>query len=310
LRTMVKVDVDLDALTKENEADYATRRIVNREVDTLAAQAAAVIYSPGLPKETLDESEISQRIEKANRANKELATTMELRGTLAENVKLAERNVSTSETNINGLTARVEKLEEELAKLKALLKEAHLIHPQVLADLATAQQKLKEAPSAELIDVQPLNDELADARLANREIAKRERREELERQLAAKRAEAAALGRAMENRDEHRRMAIANAQMPVGGLSFNEDGVLFKGLPLQNLGEAEQIRVSLALAMASNPKLRAVPIGRGESLDDESLALIDQMAEEQDFQIFMAKVDTSGAVGIVLNDGLVERVNE
>jgi hypothetical protein len=180
----------------------------------------------------------------------------------------------------------------------------------LLTNVQIAQQALDEAPAEELIDVQPLNDELATAQVTNREIDRRMRREDLDRKLSDKQAEAARLTRSIEDRDEKKREALANAQMPVEGLGFSEEGVFFKGLPLENLGEAEQIRVALGLAMASNPKLRAVPIAHGESMDDESLALIDQMAEENDFQIFMAKVDSSGAVGIVLSDGMVEKVNE
>ena len=35
-----------------------------------------------------------------------------------------------------------------------------------------------------------------------------------------------------------------------------------------------------------------------------------EMAEEHDFQLILFKVDTSGKVGIVLEDGLVAAVNE
>ena len=168
----------------------------------------------------------------------------------------------------------------------------------------------EQAQGADLEDTHDLMDELERARLVNREIDRRGRHEELHAQSAKLEREAQELTRAMEGREERKREALAAAQMPVEGLTFNEEGVLFHGIPLQQLGEGEQIRVGCALAMASNPKLRAIPIHRGESLDDKNLALIEKMAEEQDFQIFMTKVDTSGKVGIVLEDGMVESVNE
>ena len=310
LRSMVKLDVDLDDLTNANKLDYAKRTLVNHEVDKLQVQAAAALFSPGLPKEKINEVEICARIASANEANRDLAAKLEALQKLRVDLGAASSAVIVNEVLIARAVGKIEEIEAQLSLIKGRLDRAEAEHPQLLINVKIAEQALDEAPSAELIDLQPLNDELAQAQLTNREIEKRARREELDVKLAEKQKEAATLTRKMEEREEQKRNALASAQMPIGGLTFSEDGVLFKGVPLENLGEAEQIRVGLALAMASNPKLRAVPIARGESLDDESLALIDQMAEENDFQIFMAKVDSSGSVGIVLSDGLVEKVNE
>jgi hypothetical protein len=48
----------------------------------------------------------------------------------------------------------------------------------------------------------------------------------------------------------------------------------------------------------------------GEALDDESMAALAEMAEEMDFYVWMAKVDSSGQMGIYLEDGEIKAVNE
>jgi hypothetical protein len=45
-------------------------------------------------------------------------------------------------------------------------------------------------------------------------------------------------------------------------------------------------------------------------MDDASIERLAKFAEEQDFYVWMAKVDTSGEVGIYLEDGAVKAVNE
>lgn len=310
LQTIVKVAVDLDALTTANEADYEERRNIDREAAALQTMVNAATYSPNLPADKIDEGEISQRIAAANEANRNMRTTFQIKNELGAKLGIEKAAVESNEATIARLAEEIEEAERQLELKKDALQAAHSVHAQLLLNVKIAEQTWNEAPSGELLDVQPLTDELATAQLTNREIDKRTRAQADQAKLAAKRARVTQLTRQMEERQEQKRAALANAQMPVEGLTFNEEGVFFKGLPLETLGEAEQIRVSLALAMASNPKLRAVPIARGESLDEDSLALIDQMAEEQDFQIFMARVDTSGKVGIVLSDGMVERVNE
>jgi energy-coupling factor transporter ATP-binding protein EcfA2 len=183
------------------------------------------------------------------------------------------------------------------------------IQEQLAVNVAEANKAFEEAPVAEMVDLRPLLDEQAAAQLTNREIDKRTRQKELAAQAHAAARQAETLTRQMEAREELKRETMAGVKMPLEGLTFNEEGVWFKGIPLPQLGDAEQIRVGCALAMAANPKLRCIPIARGESLDDESLEMLDKMAEENDFQIFMAKVDSSGKVGIVLEDGMVLKEN-
>ena len=176
------------------------------------------------------------------------------------------------------------------------------MHPVIEA----AQKAYAEAPEGTPIDVAELTAELQRVQLTNREIDKRTRHQGIEEQLRANKAEAEKLTRAMEDRIEQKTTAIQNAAMPVEGLTFNENEVMFNGIPLTQLGEAEQIRISASIAMAANPKLRILRILHGESMDEDGLKILAEMAEANDFQIWMAKVDSSGKVGIVMEDGMVK----
>ena len=65
------------------------------------------------------------------------------------------------------------------------------------------------------------------------------------------------------------------------------------------------MRVSVAIAMAANPKLRVLRIKDGSLLDENSLALIADMASENDYQVWIERVDTTGKVGVVMEDGAI-----
>jgi hypothetical protein len=176
--------------------------------------------------------------------------------------------------------------------------------------LSEADDAWQNAPVGELLETNALLEELQQAQTTNREIDKRTRREALEAQRDAKERESRELTRKMDAREEHKRRAIEKAKMPIEGLSFTEDQVLFEGIPLQQLGEAKQIRISIALVLARNPKLRLVRIPNGEALDDDSMAELAKMAEEMDFYVWMAKVDSTGKIGIYIEDGEIKAVNE
>ena len=205
---------------------------------------------------------------------------------------------------------KVENLEAQLKVAKDAVTAAELALPNLEATAAEKQAEYEAAPAGELIDVAALTQQLQEAQLTNREIDKRTRRESLELQLAGKKRESETLTRAIEQREEEKAAALAAAKLPVEGLTFDENRAAYKGMPLDQLGEAEQIRISTAIAMAANPKLRVIRIMHGEALDEDSLAVIAKMAEENDFQVWMAKVDSTGKVGIFLEDGQIKAEGE
>ncbi len=80
---------------------------------------------------------------------------------------------------------------------------------------------------------------------------------------------------------------------------------MLNGVPLTQASDAEQLRASLAIAMALNPKLRVIRVRDGSLLDSNAMKIIAEMAETKDFQVWIERVDDSGKVGFVLEDGHV-----
>ena len=91
----------------------------------------------------------------------------------------------------------------------------------------------------------------------------------------------------------------------VDGLGFDDDGVTYQGVPFSQASASEQIRVSLAMAMSLNPKLRVIRILDGSLLDAENLAQIADMAKDNDYQVWIERVGTADGIGVVIEDGAV-----
>jgi hypothetical protein len=98
--------------------------------------------------------------------------------------------------------------------------------------------------------------------------------------------------------------ALRQAKFPIEGLGFSEAGVTFNGLPFHQAASSQQLRISLAIAMALNPTLRVIRIPDGSLLDDENMEIIRSMAREKDYQIWIEVVGHK--VGIQIEDGLVK----
>ena len=106
-----------------------------------------------------------------------------------------------------------------------------------------------------------------------------------------------------------RENAIKEAKFPIGGLGIAEDGVTFGGIPFVQCSSAERLKVGIAMVIAQDPNIRVIRIQDGSLLDSESMAVIVQMAETYDLQFWIEKVDESGKLGVVIEDGEVSADN-
>lgn len=96
---------------------------------------------------------------------------------------------------------------------------------------------------------------------------------------------------------------LATAEMPVEGLSFDEEGVLYQGVPFSRVSGAEQIIVSAAMIIATDPEVRTMVIRNGNVMDERSLQVLQSMCEENNFQAFVEFVSDSEDHEFRLVDG-------
>jgi hypothetical protein len=306
LREAAKVDYDFDAATEASKEDFNARKIVNREVDRLTMELNGYTVQDGLPKDRVDESAILERIKATDEINQKARQVDDAKRDAQKT--LNDVRVIITQKRLFSIEMRDRKLELErqLAEVEEKLTRVQAELDPLEVSETRIKAEVEAMPAGEYADVIALTKELQGAQAINREIDRRTKRDALDKQLQEQKREAARLSRQIEKRDEAKAAAIASAKLPVDGLTFDESTVMMDGIPVAQLGEAEQIRVSTLIAMSANPKLRVLRIMHGEALDNANLEVLAQLAEEHDFQIWMARVDTSGKVGIVLEDGQIK----
>jgi DNA repair exonuclease SbcCD ATPase subunit len=312
LRETAHVDLDFDALAEEHDKDYKARAAVNLERKAISARIEAMKTLEGLPFEKLDEGAILVKLNEAGEANRKAQQTFKAKQDLGAKAASARTAIEDNERLINSQAKKVEELEEQLKQARNVLKAAQNTRKSLATVADEAQAAYEAAPAGDPIDVGALTAELQSAQRTNRAIDDWRAKEELRKELAKKDKEWQTIDERMSAREEKKRKAVAKAKIPVEGLTFNDSmtEVRYNNLPLENLGEGEQIRLSTRIAMAANPKLRVLCIRHGEALDEAGMKILYDMAVDNNFQIWMARVDTSGRVGIVLEDGNVVAEND
>jgi predicted ABC-type transport system involved in lysophospholipase L1 biosynthesis ATPase subunit len=169
--------------------------------------------------------------------------------------------------------------------------------------LTTAAEALKVSPDR--VELDPIQAQIDGAETTNAAIrANNAARGKVNRQ-AELRADYKALTEQIEALDKRKADGLAAAKFPVEDLGFDESGVTFRGVPFKQASGAEQLRVSLAMAIALNPKLRVIRIADGSLLDSDNLALVESIARENDFQVWIEMVGDGNGRGIIIEDGSV-----
>lgn len=173
-----------------------------------------------------------------------------------------------------------------------------------LEKLMETKARLADLP--ERIDVVPIRAQIAGAEAVNDAVRQKHQRQEVIDLIADEKATYDSLTARIVELDKTKSDGLAAATFPIDGLGFDDEGVTYNGVPFAQASSAERLRVSVAMAMALNPQIRVIRISDGSLLDSENLAVIEAMAAEQGFQVWIEVVDETGTVGVVIEDGQVK----
>jgi hypothetical protein len=326
----------LRKLNAERAQAFEERRDVNREAKRLEGARAQCEEQPAERPATLDVDALQKQQEqiaeqaRARAAAEQKAEAASAAAEAAKNVLAElEKHEATAAPfraqEAQGQKARLEQeareakeqIDRELARaldqmdknLKATndaaenkLEEATVQAGEAERKLAEARQALADTPEADPTATTTLLDE---ARAADAAAAKWDEAARLRGEHEQATAEADRLTARIAELDAQKDRALTEAPIGVRGVGIDDLGVTFNGQPFEQAGSAEQLRLSLAIAMAANPTVRVIRIMDGSLLDPDNLLVVEEMAAEHGYQVWIERVDASGQVGIVIEDGAV-----
>jgi len=155
------------------------------------------------------------------------------------------------------------------------------------------------------VDTAAIKARIGAAQETNAAAAAVEERRRKSEELAVLEDDAANMTKHLQELEAKRAALLSNCWMPVPGIGFDTDGVTLNGLPLEQASAAEQLKLGVAVACAMNPSLKVMLIRDGSLLDDDSMAMIEQMAEAHQAQIWIERVGNDGKCTVVIEDGEV-----
>ncbi len=270
LMNLVDIGIDLEAHAQKRQQVYEQRTEVGRQ-DTAIGDVEVDDELSDVERSATD---YITRIREAEEHNKKIDNAL-------WQVEVTSEAVSKAEAQIAELEAQVAQWRSELVDLK---------------ELALADREDVSSLEHELAGVEEYNQRVRANNAAREKAAEKARLSEAWKRLTT---EITVL-------DEEKAKALKAAKFPVKGLGFDDQGVTYQGVPLSQASSAEQIRVSLAMGMALNPRLKVLMIKDGSLLDEDSMAAIHEQVAEHDFQLWIERVGNADQGAVIIEDGQVQ----
>lgn len=282
--------IDFSELDDHRKKFYEKRTEVNGAAKHIKAQ----IVSVEKPGELIDVREMEEEVSGAVKA----------RGEVSRVIQKCEHDIESTKKDRDGLESTIEQFKSDLAELE---KEYQLKKKQFQDRISSSEEKA--AKCAESIDglesylkqktseldgfsgvderVEELRRAVEKNEATRKQIEAFEQNEKRKQDVKKLEEKSVSLTESIEGVDREKARILSEAPWPVDGLSFGGDGLVYNGVPLEQCSTREKTDVSIALGMSANPKLRMMIIQHGESIDDDSMALIEQRAKEKDYQILV-----------------------
>lgn len=297
LETLQKlVGLDFTALNAERAQKFEERTLSGREARRMEGELTGVPFHEDAPEKEISNAALVKELEAANQ--------LHVRGrTLANDAQRARDNARRAEERAKAAVAEAERL---LAQAEALEVEQHAAEQEAVRLDAESAKVLSTAP-----DIAALHAKIADADAQNAKVRSNIRHAALREKIEAEREVYRALSARIDEIDADKVAQLAAAKYPLPNMGMTELGVLLNDLPFEQASQAEQLRASVAIGMRLNPQLKVLLVRDGSVLDDDSLRIMAEMADEWGGQVWLefATSQREGP-GILIEDGEVASVEE
>lgn len=289
----------LDAKRKDITAMITAATAAKKTCEAQREQVAKLPPPP--PEEIPDHADIA-----------EIASEIARHGALKRANDAKRRDAAEARASVGRLEADIAKIESTLAGLKDRLAK----NSEIADRLTEEERKLEDPPTTDL------DARLTEAKEHNKKVEwmlaqKREyeRIIDLQRQADLRIGEQVQkitdLKEQQQKIDDEKAEMLAKANMPVPGMTVEEDDVLIDGVPYSQISASEQIKIGFIMSQAakikdSDKEVRICLIKDGDRLDDNKRKLIHEMAIAKDVMILEERVARDGIVGIHLEHGRVK----
>lgn len=289
LRTL-GIEEKLDDIDRREKSAYDRRAVQNRIVDQKEKYAAEMPEYHDVPATPRSAA----------------ALIAESREIILRNAERAKKRAALSDLaqNVSVCTMEAEEAKRQYEAARQRLASAQ-------SDLAEAQKE----PVDEDEDTAELEKQISGLEETNAKIRANLNKEKAQEEADAARTEADQLAAELESVREERQKLLAEAKLPLDGLTITQNTrgrnvLLYQGKHWDCMSGMEQVRVAAAIVRLLHPDCSFILLDGIESFDLASLHELDQWLIEQDMQAIATRVSKGEECTLIIEDGMIAAPEE
>lgn len=300
---LVQLPRDPREIDQQRADLFGQRTLVNRELKQAEALLEATERAPeGTPDAEVSVAELLQEFQRQQAVLKEHEA---VRKAAADAQQEVGRVKAECEADVLAASEKVNRLRAELAEAERGLDGLAAIVAEMLEQVnAHAERMVAAVDALKDPDLSAIQAQMLAAEAVNRDVHIKQRRAEKAAEAGRIALRSATLSQEIEALDQERTALLTAATFPLPDLSIEDVGgqscVTYRGIPLADCSSSEKLRISLNLAVASNPTVRVVLIREGSLLDDEAMAALEAFAVEKEVQVWVEIVGSGQEEGAFL----------
>lgn len=287
LRGIVGVDLSgFDAKIRELEA---SRLFVGRERDSLKGQADGLIFHEDAPEQEVSIGDLMGKLEKLQATNAAIRASAE---SAKSELMVNERDLSRARAEAEKYRSELEQIRQRMIVLERDNDLQNAKIAEVESERAVLEKAYQDAVKVPLADETPILEQLKNVQSVNAKVQENARRKEISASYRAKKKQYDDMTDEIEQNRENKKKALSESKLPVEGLSFDEAGVFYDGIPFSQISTGQRIRIGVQLFFASNPKLNLILVRDASLLDDKNKGVIIEEAAKRNAQVLLEVVGT------------------
>jgi outer membrane murein-binding lipoprotein Lpp len=217
--------------------------------------------------------------------------------------KAAGDKVDADYKKVVEIETSIKELEQKLATLRETLATNKKIDQESKAALTKLNNQIAKLEDKDLTEI---NEKIANADKTNKQAQRYIDRQAKQSDVTKYQTESEGYTAKLKKIADYKTEIVSKTKFPVEGLDFANGGVTYSGIPFKQASGSQTLKVSTAIGMALNPRLRVMLIDGAESLDSTQMGIISEMAKKQDYQLWLTSVSEDEKIGIYIEDGAIK----
>lgn len=281
LLQIIGVGEKLYELEQKEQEIYNHRRSVGQIADQKKKYAEEQVYYPDAPKEPVSASDLINQQQEILERN-------------GENQR-KRQNLQQINSKFNQEKAEIERLKQQLNHLENQ-------HAETAEDLKIAQ---KDALDLQDESTEELQRNIQEIDEINRKVRANLDKDKAETDANDYRAQYDKLSSQIEDVRKEKSDLLANAHLPLEGLSVEDGDLIYNGQKWDNMSGSDQLKVSTAIVRKLKPDCGFILLDKLEQMDMDTLKEFGDWLIKEDLQAIATRVSSGEECSIIIEDGYV-----